>query len=77
VSGTLLAIYRLPIATAAEIGHVRVVADRHNGRYINGSKVLSTRPSGAFLVVTLANDAVYYVKAQDYAQVPAPKQRKR
>jgi hypothetical protein len=62
-----LPFYRLPIATATQIGLIRVVTDRNNQHYVNGSRVLSATPSGNFQVLTLADGSVYYVKTQDYA----------
>lgn len=66
-----LAIYRLPTLKAAQIGHVRVVIDRNRQVYLAGSRVVAATPSGDFLIVTLANDQVYYVRARDYAEVQA------
>jgi hypothetical protein len=68
-SSTTLAIYRLPTARAAEVGHVRVVVDRHQQRYVDGSRVVTAAPSGDFLILTLANEQVYYVKARDYQRL--------
>jgi hypothetical protein len=77
MSGTSLPIYRLPIPTATQIGQVRVVTDRHNQHYVNGSRVLSATPSGDFHVLMLANGAVYYVKTRDYTALPiAPRPRR-
>lgn len=78
MSGSVLAIYRLPIAKSAQIGTVRVVLDRHQQVYIEGSKVVAAVPSTDFLVVTLANEQVYYVKAADYQalQTKARKQKR-
>ena len=79
MSKTTLSIYRLPTPRAARIGAVRVVLDRNQQVYVAGSRVATTVPSGEFLIVTLANDQVYYVKADEYAQakvVPPRKSRK-
>lgn len=70
-----LAYYRLPVATATQIGHIRVVIDRHRQMYVAGSKVVSANPSGDFLILTLANEQVYYVKARDYQALLAPPRR--
>ncbi len=64
-----LAIYRLPTARATQVGAMRVVVDRHQQLYINGSKVVTADPSGDFLILTLANGQVYYVKAREYEQL--------
>jgi hypothetical protein len=72
MSHTTLAIYRLPTARATPIGHVRVVLDRHQRIYVHGSRVHATSPSGDFLILTLANEQVYYVKAEDYQRIQAP-----
>jgi hypothetical protein len=61
--------YRLPITTATQIGRVRIVVDRNKQVYIAGSKVVSADPSADFLILTLANDQVYYVKARAYQEV--------
>jgi hypothetical protein len=72
-----LAIYRLPLPSATQIGKVRVVLDRHQQVYIEGSRVASAVPSGAFLVVTLDNGQVYYVKAAEYERLQATPRRRR
>jgi hypothetical protein len=69
MSGTTLPIYRLPIPTATRVGMVRVVVDRNNQRYVNDSKVVSAVQRGDFSILTLANDAVYYVKTNEYEQL--------
>ena len=71
-----LSIYRLPTPRAARIGAVRVVMDRNQQVYVAGSRVESTTPSGEFLIVTLANNQAYYVKADEYAQARAGSVRK-
>ena len=77
MSNLTIAFYRLPIATATQIGRLRVVIDRNKQVYVDGSKVLSANPSGDFLILTLANDKVYYVKAADYRTLgSAPKRRR-
>ena len=77
MSPRTLACYRLPVPTSTQIGHVRVVIDRHQQAYVNGSKVTSANPSGDFLVLTLANDQVYYVKVSDFNALHAPPHRQR
>lgn len=77
MSGTMLPIYRLPTANAVQVGQVRVVSDRHNNRYINGHKVIAATPGGDFQILKLANGAVYYVKAQDYVQLPVSPRKRR
>lgn len=72
MSGTTIAIFRLPTARATEVGHVRVVRDRHGGMYVEGSKVVDAAPSGDFLLLTLASGQVYFVKASDYTHLQAP-----
>jgi hypothetical protein len=71
-----LSIYRLPIPRAARIGAVRVVIDRNQKVYVDGSRVEATAPSGEFLILTLANEQMYYVKADEYAQARAGSVRK-
>ena len=71
-----LSIYRLPTPRAARIGSARMVIDRNQQIYLAGSRVESTTPSGEFLIVTLANDQMYYVKADEYAQARAGSVRK-
>jgi hypothetical protein len=71
-----LSIYRLPTPRAARIGAVRVVMDRNQQVYVAGSRVEATVPSGDFLILTLANDQMYYVKAGEYAQARAGSVRK-
>jgi hypothetical protein len=78
MSPKILACYRLPVATSTQIGHVRVVFDRNRQAYVAGSKVISANPSGEFLVLTLANDDVHYVKRLEYEAFrgTAPKRRR-
>ena len=71
-----LSIYRLPTPRAARIGAVRMVMDRNQQVYVAGSRVESTAPSGDFLILTLANNQAYYVKADEYAQARAGSVRK-
>jgi hypothetical protein len=71
-----LSIYRLPGPRAARIGAVRVVLDRNGQVYVAGSRVAAIAPSGDFLILTLANEHVYYVKAADYAEASAAPVRK-
>ena len=71
-----LSIYRLPTSRAARIGALRVVIDRNGQVYLAGSRVASIAPSGDFLILTLANDQIYYVKADEYAQASASPVRK-
>ena len=61
-----LPFYRLPTRTATQIGTVRVVIDRNQQAYIDGSRVVSAAPSGDFTVLTLADEQVYYVKSSEY-----------
>ena len=75
--GTSLPIYRLPTRTSTQIGQVRVVTDRNNQHYVNGSRVLSAAPSGDFHILTLANGSVYYVKTQDYSTLPTAQRSRR
>jgi hypothetical protein len=79
MSNGTLATYRLPIPTSTQIGRLRVVIDRNRRVYAAGSPVVSATPSGEFLILTLANDQVYYVKAHEYQalQLQAPQRRRR
>lgn len=77
MSNPTLPFYRLPIATATQIGRLRVVVDRNGRVYLAGSAVASATPSGDFLILTLANNLVYYVKAADYQALQAPPKRRR
>ena len=77
MSKKTLPIYRLPVASTTQIGQVRIVIDRNQQAYVDGSKVLSANPSGPFLILTLANQQVYYVKADEYQQVLAADARRR
>jgi len=76
MSKVSLSIYRLPTPRAARIGAVRVVMDRNQQVYVAGSRVEATTPSGEFLILTLANNQAYYVKADEYAQARAGSVRK-
>lgn len=69
MSRTSLSIYRLPIAPGARVGSVRVVIDRNQKVYVNGSKVVAAVTSGDFLILTLANDSKYYVKSSEYERL--------
>jgi hypothetical protein len=71
-----LPFYRLPTARSTQIGNVRVVLDRYRQVYIEGSKVLTEVASGDFLIVTLASEQVYYVKAADYERLRASRKRR-
>ena len=73
MSRLTLPFYRLPTANATQIGHVRVVVDRNQQVYLAGSRVVSAAPSGGFLVLTLADEQVYYVKSTDYESLRSPK----
>jgi len=53
---TTLAIYRLPTPSSTQVGHVRVVIDRHQQVYLSGSKIVTATPSGDFLILTVANE---------------------
>jgi hypothetical protein len=66
MSPKTLACYRLPVPTSTQIGRIRVVIDRRRQVYVDGSKVVSTSPTGDFLVLTLANDNIHYVKMSDF-----------
>ena len=71
-----LSIYRLPTPRAARIGAARMVIDRNQQVYLAGGRVETTAPSGEFLIVTLTNGQMYYVKADEYAQARASSGRK-
>ncbi|HMO58483.1 MAG TPA: hypothetical protein PKA05_10630 [Roseiflexaceae bacterium] len=71
-----LAHYRLPIATAPLIGRLRVVVDRNRQIYLDGNRVISCVPSGEFLVLTLQNQSVYYVRAHEYDSLPEAYRRR-
>lgn len=77
MSKKMLPIYRLPVAKTTQIGQVRIVIDRNQQAYIDGSKVLGASPSGDFLILTLANDQILYVKADDYQAIVAAETRRR
>jgi hypothetical protein len=77
LSPKTLAFYRLPIPQTTQIGHIRVVFDRHRQAYVAGIKVVSASPSGDFLILTLANNQVYYVKTSDFQALQAPPHRRR
>ena len=77
MSQQTLAFYRLPTPSATLVGRLRAVVDRNQQVYLAGSKVVSAAPSGEFLVLTLANDQVYYVKARDYQELQAAPKRRR
>ena len=76
MSKASVSIYRLPTPRAARIGAVRIVLDRNRQVYVAGSRVEASAPSGDFLILTLANEQVYYVKAAEYAQAQAAPPRK-
>ena len=75
MSKTTLPFYRLPTKTATQIGRVRIVVDRNQQAYVAGSRVVSAAPSGEFMVLTLADEQVYYVKAQEYQSILAEAKR--
>jgi hypothetical protein len=70
-----LPIYRLPVPTTTQIGSVRVVIDRNQQVYVAGSRVVSAAPSGDFMVLTLADEQVYYVKSIEYQALLAAKKQ--
>lgn len=72
-----IAIYRLPVLKAAQIGQARVVIDRNQQVYLAGSRVVSIVPSGDFLIVTLANEEIYYVRSRDYEQLRSARRARR
>jgi hypothetical protein len=61
MSGKQLAIFRLPIPQAAQIGHVRVVTDRNGQHYVDGSKVVQTAVTGIHTALTLADGRSIFV----------------
>ena len=75
MSKIALRFYRLPVPTATQIGMVRAVVDRNQQVYLEGSKVLSAAPSGEFMVLTLADENVYYVKLEEYQALRAATKR--
>jgi hypothetical protein len=77
MSNATLTIYRLPTARATPIGRVRVVFDRNLQIYVGGSRLATATPSGEFLILTLANEEIYFVKAKDYQQIQPPQRSKK
>jgi len=71
VGKVTLPFYRLPTNSATQIGQVRMVVDRNQQAYLAGSRVMSALPSGDFMVLTLADEQVYYVKTRDYQSILA------
>ncbi len=69
MSGVTVPIYRLPIPSASRVGHIRVVTDRNGVRYVNGSRVQSEELTGIFLLLKLANQQSYCVKAEEYKRL--------
>lgn len=65
MSGKQLAIFRLPIPQAAQIGHVRIVTDRHGQHYADGSKVVQTSVTGIHTALTLADGRAIFVLTKD------------
>ena len=75
MSGTMLAIYRLPTASATKIGSVRIVKDRNGKVYADGNKVVSATVTGAHTVLELADGRNFYVLTSDLQRVPKAKGR--
>ena len=71
----MLAIYRLPTASATRIGSVRVVKDRHGKIYADGAKVISANEAGAHTVLELADGRSFYVLTSELQRVPKAKAR--
>ena len=75
MSGTMLAAYRLPTASATKIGSVRIVKDRNGKIYADGSKVVSATAAGAHTVLEMADGRSFYVLTSDLQRVPKAKAR--
>jgi hypothetical protein len=75
MSGTMIAAYRLPIASATKIGSVRIVKDRNGKVYADGNKIVSATVAGAHTVLELADGRTYYVLTSDLQRVPKAKGR--
>ena len=75
MSGTMLAIYRLPTASATKIGSLRIVKDRNGKVYADGNKVVSATVTGAHTVLELADGRNFYVLTSDLQRVPKAKGR--
>ncbi|MBK9942773.1 MAG: hypothetical protein IPP13_14265 [Kouleothrix sp.] len=76
MSGKVVAFYRLPIASSAKIGQIRIVKDRNGVCYADGSKVLSANITGAHSVLTLADGRNYYVLTAELQRVPNAKAKR-
>jgi hypothetical protein len=69
MSGTMIAIYRVPTPRAARVGQVRVIKDRNNRLYVEGSKISNTNEIGDYTALNLADGRVYYVRTDDFQQL--------
>jgi hypothetical protein len=69
MSGSQIAIYRLPIPTATQIGHVRVVTDRNRQHYVEGSRVTEVVAAGIHTTLKLANGRAFHVLTKDYRRL--------
>lgn len=76
MSSVELPIYRLPVGAGTRVGSARVVIDRNNERYIDGSRVAEAVPSGIFLLLTLANGTKMTVKQDEYAALKSTRKGK-
>jgi hypothetical protein len=75
MSGTMLATYRLPTASATKIGSVRIVKDRNGKVYADRNKVVSATVAGAHTILELADGRNFYVLTSDLQRVPKAKGR--
>lgn len=70
MSGKLVSFYRLPTASAARIGQIRIVKDRNGVIYADGCKVLSANVTGAHSVLKLTDGRDFYVLTDELQRVP-------
>jgi hypothetical protein len=73
MSGSMIAIYRVPLPRAAQVGRIRVVKDRKQRYYVDGTPVSSSATTGEYTVLECADGATYYVLTAELGRVPGPR----
>lgn len=69
----MIAIYRMPIASATQVGRLKIVKDRNGRFYLDGDPVTNTTEMGEFTWLERTDGRAAYVKTADLAAVPGPK----
>lgn len=69
----MIAIYRMPIASATQVGRLKIVKDRNGRFYLDGDPVVKATVMGDFTWLERADGRAAYVKSADLEAVPGAK----